>query len=258
MRGIGRNEILEAIVSDVACEDYILAIWLEGSDGTRRLDEYSDIDLVCYAREGFLEQAVSRLDDCFNSLGHVDIAYEEPGRPANNRYKVYHLFETPDSLLIDVTFQSESFPVSFLYEDTTVLPVVLVDKAHIVKFHHVDLMSYRKELRDQLTRAQGIYSQKNRAVKYTKRGLFLESLIYYNKFVLNPFVDVLRIIHTPFQADCFLVHATRDFPHEVVSILEDLYGVRTVEDIAERITLVDQLFFKAVADAETLLSPSVQ
>lgn len=90
-----------------------------------------------------------------------------------------------------------------------------------------------------------------RAVKYTKRGLFfLESLIYYQKYVLNPFVDVLRIIYTPFQADCFLVHASRDFPVEVVLTLENLYGVKIVQDIAERIILADELFRKAAAETE--------
>lgn len=43
---INRETILKAILSDLGSEDYILAIWLEGSDGTNTLDEYSDIDLA--------------------------------------------------------------------------------------------------------------------------------------------------------------------------------------------------------------------
>lgn len=100
----------------------------------------------------------------------------------------------------------------------------------------------------------GIYSQKSRAVKYTKRGLFLESLIYYQKYVLNPLVDVLRIIHTPFQAECFLVHASRDLPADVVLALENLYGVQTVQDIEERFHSADEMFHKAVAEANVMLS----
>jgi hypothetical protein len=258
MSRISRDEILEAIVSGLGGEDYILAVWLEGSDGTKSVDEYSDIDLVCYVKDGRVDDAVSRLDHTLNRIGQVDIAYEQPGRPANNRYKVYHLEETPESLLIDVTFQSESFPVSFLYEDKTVVPLVLVDKADVVKFQNADTVSYRSRLRSQLIQAQGIYSQRSRAVKYTKRGLFLESLIYYQKYVLQPLVEVLRIIHTPFQADYFLVHATRDLPADVVSVLETLYGVKSVKEIAERIDLADELFDKAVIEAEKLLSTSFQ
>jgi hypothetical protein len=251
-----REKIIEDIVANLGSEDYILAIWMEGADGTKSLDEYSDIDIVCYAKEGFVENAFTKLDAGMGRLGQVDIAYEQPGRPANNRYKVYHLQETPESLLVDVTIQSESFPVSFISEDKSVVPVILVDKAGIVKYQNVDLESHRSQLHSQLVQAQGIYSQRSRAVKYTKRGLYLESLIYYQKYVLNPIVDVLRIIYTPFQADCFLVHESRDFPADVVVSLEKLYGVKSVEDIAERINLADEMFRKAVSEAEAILSRS--
>lgn len=251
---INRETILKRIVSGLGSEDYILAIWLEGSDGTKSLDEYSDIDLVCCTKEDCVDNAITRLDEIMSFLGQVDIAYEQTGRPSNNRYKVYHLQETPDSLLIDITIQSENVPVPFIDEDKSVVPVVLMDKACIVKYQDLDRASHRSQLHAQLLQAQGIYSQRSRAVKYTKRGLFLESLIYYQKYVLNPLVDVLRIIHTPFQADCFLVHASRDFPAEVVSTLVDLYGVKTVQDIVERIDLADELFRKAMVEAEAMLS----
>ncbi len=253
MSRIGRDQVLEAIVSGLAGEDYVLALWLEGADGTNSLDAYSDIDLVCYAKEGRVNDAVRRMDDALERLGTLDIAYEQPGRPANNRYKAYHLTDTPESLLIDVTFQGESFPVSFLREDRTVIPLVLLDKASVVKFGPVDAASHRSQLQSQLTQAKGIFSQRSRAVKYTRRGLFLESLAYYHKYVLNSLVDVLRIVHTPLQADCFLVHATRDFPAPVVSMLETLYAVRNVEDIAEGIKRAEDLFASAVAEAERLL-----
>ncbi|MNZ73670.1 hypothetical protein D3C78_920910 [compost metagenome] len=253
---INRETILNAIVSDLGIEDYILAIWLEGSDGTKTLDEYSDIDLVCYTKEGCIDAAFTRLDACMLRLGKVDIAYEETGRPINNRYKSYHLQESSDSLLVDVTIQSESVPVLFINEDKTVVPVILIDKTGIVKYQNVDHTTHHSQLQSQLIRAQGIYSQRNRAVKYTKRGLFLESLIYYHKYVVNPLVDVLRIIYTPFQADSFLVHASRDFPVEVVLTLEKLYGVKTVEDIVDRIELTDKLFRNAVAEAHVMLLQS--
>ena len=162
------------IVSGLGSEDYVLALWLEGADGTNRLDEYSDIDLVCYAKEGRVDDAVRRLDDALEHLGTLDIAYEQIGRPANNRYKVYHLTNTPESLLIDATFQSESFPVSFLREDRFVIPLVLLDKENIVEFEPMDETSRRSQLQSQLIQARGVYSQRIRAVKYTKRGLFLE------------------------------------------------------------------------------------
>lgn len=248
-----REEILSTIVAELGTEDYIHAIWLEGSDGTGQVDAFSDIDLVCYSKEGFVDRMISKLDDCLARLGTLDIAYEGPGRADNNRYKVYHLQGTPESLLVDVTFQSDSFPVGFLREDETVVPVVLLDRAGIVKYRDLDKASYRADLLTQLENAKGVYSQSSRALKYTLRGLFLESLIYYHKFVLGPLVDVYRILHTPFQADCFLVHATRDFPPDIVSVLEKLYAVKTIEDISAGLNLANKLFDKATREAEQLL-----
>lgn len=218
------------------------------------MDAYSDIDMVCYVRDGYVGDAMVHLESCLSRLGALDLVYEEPGRPENNRYKVYHLEATPDSLLIDVTFQSETFPVSFLYEDLTVVPVVLVDKANVVKFGHADPETTREQLCIQLVQAQGCYGQRSRAIKYTHRKMFLEALIYYQKYVLGPLVDLLRIAHTPYQPDACLVHATRDFPPDVVTALETLYAVRSVEDIAERIMLADDWFQKALVQAEQVVS----
>lgn len=253
MNQITRTQIIEAMVSGLKAEEYILAIWLEGADGTESVDAYSDVDLVCYVRDGYVGDAMAHLESCLSRLGALDIVYEEPGRPENNRYKVYHLEATSDNLLIDVTFQSETFPVSFLYEDLTVVPVVLVDKANVVKFHHADPQMTRNQLRIQLAQAQGCYGQRSRAIKYTDRKMFLEALIYYQKYVLGPLVDVLRIAHNPYQSDAFLVHASRDFPPDVVTALERLYKVQSVEDIAVRIKLADDWFQKAVVQADQVL-----
>ena len=254
MNHVTRIQIIEAIAFDLKTQDYILALWLEGADGTQSVDAYSDIDLVCYAREGYVEDAITQLDHCLGSLGRIDVVHEESGRAADNRFKVYHLQGTPDSLLVDVTFQSESFPISFVYEDPTVVPVVLFDKVGAVKFHHADPYVTVRQLQVQLGQAQAVYRQRSRAVKYTQRGLFLEALIYYHKYVLGPLVDVLRIVHTPYQPDAHLVHATRDFPADVVSVLEALYGVQSVDDITERIPVADAWFQKSVIQADKLLS----
>ncbi|QHW35087.1 hypothetical protein GZH47_13560 [Paenibacillus rhizovicinus] len=251
---IARETILDAIVSTLGSEDYLLAIWLEGSDGTNSLDAYSDIDLVCYTKEGCTDEAFARLDLCLAELGPVDMTYEQPNRPNNNRYKVYHLQDSSEHLLLDVTMQSESFPVSFLKEDKTVVPVVLLDKAGVVTYQNIDRAAHRAQLRAQLDEALGVFSQRSRAVKYTQRGHFLEALIYYQKYVLNPLVDVLRIVYTPIQSDCFLVHASRDFPADVVRTLESLYGVKTVQDIAEGIDRAEEWFRRAAAKADEALA----
>ncbi|CAG7598962.1 hypothetical protein PAESOLCIP111_00272 [Paenibacillus solanacearum] len=251
---ITRHTILREIAAELEPAEFILALWLEGSDGTCSVDAYSDIDLVCYTKEGCTGKAIERLDACMRRIGTLDIEYEQTGRPDHNRYKVYHVRETPEHLLVDATIQSEPFPVSFVREDRTVVPVVLFDKASIVQYRHSDPASHASALRTQLTEALGVYSQRSRAVKYTHRGLFLEAFIYYQKYVLSPLVDVLRIVHTPFQADCFLVHASRDFPAEVTKALEYLYGVRTTKDIAERIGKADELFGRSVAEAERMLA----
>lgn len=251
---ISREQIINHIVSSLEKEDCILALWLEGSDGTGSVDEHSDIDLVCYTKEGFGDEAIARLNGCLHRLAAVDFAYEQPGRPANNRYFVCHLEGTPDSLLLDATVQNESHPVSFLKEDKMVVPVVLFDKAGIVRFQSMEPEERRAQLQAQLDHALALYSQRSRAVKYTNRGLFLESLIYYQKYILGPLVDVLRIVHTPLQADCFLVHATRDFPTQVTAKLEHLYGVMTVQDIAGRILPADEMFRSAAAEAQERLT----
>ncbi|MCC3376837.1 hypothetical protein [Cohnella sp. REN36] len=251
---IGRERILSAIVPALEKEPRMLALWLEGADGTGSVDPYSDIDLVICTREGCADEAFGLLEACLKQMGSLDFAYEQPGRPADNRYKVYHLENSPAHLFLDVTVQSEGIPAPFVIEDITVVPVVLFDKAGIVKYRNVDREALRQELLERLFHARGLYGQRSRAVKYTARGLFLESLIYYQKYVLDPLVEVLRILHTPIQADAWLVHASRDFPPETAATLAHLYGVTTTADIAVRIREAEEWFGKAASEAEARLS----
>ncbi len=103
-------------LADHQPEDSILALWLEGADGTLHVDQHSDIDPVCYAREGSVDDTIGLLENSLATLGPLDIVYEEPGRPPRNRSRAYHVVGTPDSLLLDATFQSESFPICAAYE----------------------------------------------------------------------------------------------------------------------------------------------
>lgn len=78
------------------------------------------------------------------------------------------------------------------------------------------------------------YSQHLRVRKYINRGTFAECYAYYNKFVIEPLVMLLRLKFTPLYPYHYILHISRHMPLDVVNRLEKLIQVKSLEDMENR------------------------
>jgi len=85
-----------------------------------------------------------------------------------------------------------------------------------------------------------------------RRGLYLESYAYYNRYVLEPLVDLLRLIHTPAYADWHMVHISAHIPCAEKERLEFFAQISSLSDIAKRIPLAGEWFDELMERIETL------
>ncbi len=237
-----RDEIIDQIKNRFASDDRVQALWLEGADAQKAVDQYSDIDLVLDVTDGHEQTVLSDLQQTLTVLGELDYAAEVTRPNAKLLHQVFHIRGTCEYLMLDVDIQSHSREFAFCYENSSEQPLVLFDKAQVIRFEHLDPNKLADEVSDQLTSIAATFAQRSRAVKYTKRGLFLEALAYYQKYVLAPLVQILRLQHAPLTSYNYLVHVSRDLPQHVVAEIEALYSVRSADEIRQKIAQAEQIY----------------
>jgi hypothetical protein len=244
---INRDIIIQCMADQFLNDDRVFAFWLEGSDGTNRLDVYSDLDIVLDVADGNEEAVYAQLEQTLQLLGRLDISFGPERQGPKLWYKVYHIEHTPPTLLLDVTIQSHSREFAFTVENEYEVPKIIFDKASVIRFKHADFDAERSSHRNRITHLEGIFGQQIRAVKYANRNLFLEAHAYYHKFVLNPLIELPRMQYTPLITDYYLVHISQHLPEDVVRELEVLYRLNDTADILRNIDKANTWFHSAKA-----------
>lgn len=224
-----RNRIIATLRTHLEPNPQILAMWLEGADATNAVDEYSDLDLCCSVEAGSLAQVTDQAEQALARLAPIDFRQKLKDEK-DFQHWVFHLAGTSAYLLIDFNLfvaRGSEFVVS----DPIEQPLVLFDKANVIRY-----VSAPDRLAS-LTRNQRIQdlkdtvAQASRLEKYVKRGEFLEAFGYYQKWLLTPLIEVLRMQYTPLHPDYFIVHISRHLPSHVLRRLEVLFKVNSVAEI---------------------------
>lgn len=247
---IEREKIITAISDGLKDNPDVFALWLEGADSNENIDEYSDIDLVADVKDGGEESVLKNIGEILRNLDELDLEYEYPKPHPKLRYKIFHLKNTTEYLLIDVTIQSHSRNFEFVEGNKYESLKILFDKAGVIKFRKIDDEKLRKEICESLTVLENIFFQRSKVKKYILRNKYLEAFAYYNKNALEPLVELLRICHTPIIRDYHLIHISDHLPKEIVLKVENLYHINTVDDIAKNLKEAEKLFANAMKEAK--------
>ncbi len=224
----------------------VFALWLEGADSNNSVDVFSDIDFWLDVKDGKENQVFKAIEKILKKLGPLVFMGNLDNPNPQIFTRAYHLTHTPSTLLIDVCIQSHSRKFTFIKEHTHERPKVLFDKHGVIKFKNLNTTQERQSRKKRIEHLKNTYSQQSRIISRVKRKDFLEALAYYHKWALNPLVELLRIRYTPFKREYYLKHVTRDLPAKVVSQLEDLYQVATVDDIQIKLRKAKTFFNKTL------------
>ena len=79
-------------------------------------------------------------------------------------------------------------------------------------------------------------AQHRRILKHVWRGEFLEAFGYYQRWLLEPLIEVQRMVHTPLHPDLLHRPYLQALPHPVVERLEGLFQIAGLEDLEEKVT----------------------
>ncbi|GIP31809.1 hypothetical protein [Paenibacillus sp. J2TS4] len=245
-----RDHILSHLEEGLQKHPSIWAMWLEGSDGTGSSDEYSDIDIVVAVEDGFESETISLCEQLLSELSSLDLSYEEPRHNPSNRYKVFHLENTPESLLLDVSVQGPSMNFPFVRENDSENPKIIFDKKGVVRYTDLNQSELKHKLQNRLYHLENTIQQKVRVEKYVKRGKFIEAMGYYQKFIMTPLIELLRIKYKPINSDYYIVCISKHLPEDVIQQLETFYKVNAVADISTHVKQAYQWFYEVLEEVK--------
>ena len=239
---LGRNTIIQHLKTFAVAKDYVFAMWLEGADGIGKVDEYSDIDFWFDVEKNHQEPFLYECIEELQKLGEIDSRVDEI-RPSIAQSNI-HLANTSEYLTLDICVQSHEIrglDVTSFYEgDIAEQPVVLFDKSNIITFRERDGLDI-EQIKETFSNAKNRILQESRIKKYVNRKQYLEAYLKYIENIANPLTTIARLIYTPDHCDYELCHISDHLPKEAVEQLEKLYQVKSLDDIAENLTVARAL-----------------
>lgn len=231
---ITEKEITEVLQNELQHLPYVYAFWLEGSFAMGHEDEYSDIDYWIDVEDAHVKEALEHVETALLRLGELD----ERDETANNHPKlgqiVYHIKNSNPYLVLDFNWQLHSRDrkeYHYIKNDNVEGAKILFDKDNVIRFVEADVQEFIKNRNQYKEECDYRYSQHLRVKKYIRRGNFLESYAYYNKYVIEPLVILLRLKYTPLYPDHYLLHISKHIPQLDANRLEKLIKVTTLGEM---------------------------
>jgi len=232
---------------------YIYAFWLEGADANGTVDEYSDIDFWVDFEDEYEEEATAAVETALSELSEMDYKHVMRHSHPKIRQRIYHLAGTSKYLMIDFCWQLHSRPKSeytYVENDSIEAAKVIFDKDNVIRYKSVDRSDYSEQNKSRLEEAKYRRTQHSRIEKYIRRGQYLEAYAYYNRYALEPLIDLLRLIYTPAHAEYYLIHITQHIPSDEWERLEYFAQIASLDDIAKKISQAGEWFDELAERAE--------
>ncbi len=217
---------------------YIYALWLEGADAVGMVDKYSDIDFWVDVEDEYETQAIEAVENALSELTEIDYKHIMRHDHPKIRQQIYHLASTSEYLMIDFCWQLHSRlndeNIAYFENDGIEAAKVIFDKDNIIQYKPLDLSEFTEWNKARLKEAKYRRTQHIRAGKYVSRGQYLEAYAYYNKYVLEPLIDLLRLIYIPAYANYYLIHISQHIPQVQREKLEYFARINSLDDIAAK------------------------
>lgn len=242
---INRNQIVEKLKERLELLDFIYALWLEGADASGMVDEYSDIDFWVDFEDEYENEAYEAVENALTEVASLDYKYVMKHNHPKIRQRIYHLSGSSEYLMVDFCWQLHSRPrneCEYIKGNLVEAAKVIFDKANVVKFVDFNPAEFEGWNSTRLAECRYRYTQHSRVQKYVLRGQYLEAYAYYNRYVLEPLIDLLRITYTPVNANYYLIHISHHIPKDDLKKLEYFAQLSSLEDIAKRIPQAEKWF----------------
>lgn len=245
MSKITRTQIISSL-KELEKDSKVYAYWLEGADAHGRVDKYSDIDIWIDVSDNYVSKAFVKIEKILSKLGKIDYSFEKEHNHPKIRQKFYHLKGTSEFLVIDICIQKHSrvFWYTYGYKDEKVK--IIFDKSNVVNYKKLNKSKFDKEIKQKILKLDKSFIFFQMWVKKeANRKHFLQSFAAYQKYVLMPLVELIRLKYIPTKSGYNLAGISGDnIPQPIIKQLEDLYKISSIEDIKKKMKIANKLYQK--------------
>lgn len=247
-----RDVIVQALGGALKPLDYVHAFWEGGAAASKRIDEWSDIDLYLVVDDDKVDEAFRAVENVLKGLSPIKQEYRVGQTPWQGVSQAFYKLENASPyLLIDIAVLKLSSPEKFLEPHVHGEAVFYFNKSDKIAYPTFDREAFAGRLRERLVKLQTRFSMFNSFVqKELNRGNFLEAIDMYNALTLASLVEALRIRHNPLHYDFRMRYVHYELPSEVVERLTRLYLVRGVEDLQAKYDQATEWFNEVMSEID--------
>lgn len=251
---LSREAILKCLVDALEPLDYVNAMWQCGSAAFKRVDDWSDIDIIVDVEDDRLLEVFKICDAALESLApiektHVSNQALSPGACQ----KAYKFKGTSKYSIIEICAVKNSSPEKFLQREIHGDIIVCFDKKNVTVHKPLDKKAFAESLKNRLLKTDNFFNLYQFLVdKELNRHNYIEALAFYNNFCINPLLLVLRMKYKPFRFEFKTRYIYYDLPADVVKEVNDLFFVKDGEDLRLKHEKAIKWFNELVSELKAL------
>jgi hypothetical protein len=248
-----REVIVEACHSALGRLPDVRAAFLAGSEAFGRQDRWSDIDLNCVTPLDHADQNFAAVEAALEKLSPIALKLVMPpsGLWPELAQRFYRLRDTDEFLMIDFCQLTPEQVTTFLEPIRHGTPVVLFDRAGVIKPVELDRAQHDMLVGKRLAWVRDSFPMfQNLARKAVLRGDLVEAQAVWVSHTLRPLVDLLRIRYCPERFDFGMRYTGIDLPKPTHAELEALLLPTDGPDLLAKLDLAAALFARTLAEID--------
>ena len=253
-----RRDLIERLTRELRKSPNILAAWEGGAASNAALDEFSDIDLNLLVA-GDAEAVFPTLIQTFGGVGEVTHTWNEPKSLwPDLTQKVFFLRDAPRHFFVDVAAFPAASPAileEFMQTERHGHPIVLFDKVGRIvgrPTDHAALVQKQQKRLGEIAAAFPVY--RTTTLKALDRGQMVDAFHFYQAGMVRPLIELLGMVHRPFQFDFGFRYLERTMPVQIYRKLEPLLFVSDLTTLRVRTDAVAEMVNAALPAAKAVLS----
>ncbi len=232
-----RDELRRPLIAAMESLDAVLALWEDGSASFGRSDTFSDIDFAAIVKEGQVECAAEAARLALSRVGAIAREYRQPTYHGDAQFfwqmEAASPFNFVDFTLIER--RPEAFRIDRgIHGD----PIIHFDKCGCLAVVEEDPGGRQARIREGVERIAAVAELQPLLVrKYLLRNEPLHALGAYQRWIIHPLIELLRMKHCPGRSSFHTTYLMYDLPSSVTEKLAPLMMTDGMEAIARKLPL---------------------
>ena len=237
--------------------DDAFAVWEGGSAAKSTTDQYSDLD-ICILGIKENESIFAKVEESLGSISEISHIWNEPKSIWPDLTQiVYFLKDSPKHFFVDVAVfpkNATSILDEFMQTERHGKPVIHFDKSGLIVTKSADKKALLEKQQKRLLEIVSSFPvYRTEVFKELDRGNGVDAVVYFQAAMLKRLVEVLGMLHRPYQFDFGFRYLKRSFPPDVYSFVEKCSFVSDLKMLRVLAEETERLFYKSVSQVEDKL-----